>query len=145
MLFTACLNALSDFIWYKITRLQCSVLVETLSESSCALYISRPCAISLINKWGLTCDMALVCSLKHKKPECHRCNAGTNCIKCCPCQPRTKGRPRKNRLEVGTTFHSTTFHTNYHKTILCGGRQRPTSARTNYNYTITASCVMHHA
>ena len=40
--------------------------------------------------------MALVCSLKHKKPVCDRCDAGTNCTKCCPCQPRTRGRPRKS-------------------------------------------------
>ena len=24
------------------------------------------------------------------------CDAGTNCTKCCPCQPRTRGRPRKS-------------------------------------------------
>ena len=40
--------------------------------------------------------MALVCSLKHKKPVCDRCDAGTNCTKCCPCQPRTRGHPRKS-------------------------------------------------
>ena len=40
--------------------------------------------------------MALVCSLKHKKPVCDRCNSGTNCTKCCPCQTRTRGRPRKS-------------------------------------------------
>ena len=39
--------------------------------------------------------MALVCSLKHKKPVCDR-DAGTNCTKCCPCQPRTRGCPRKS-------------------------------------------------
>ena len=40
--------------------------------------------------------MALVCSLKHKKPVCNRCDAGTNCTKLCPCQPRTRGRPKKS-------------------------------------------------
>ena len=40
--------------------------------------------------------MALVCSLKHKKPVSDRCDAGTNCTKCCPCQPQTRGRPRKS-------------------------------------------------
>ena len=40
--------------------------------------------------------MALVCSLKHKKPVCDRCNAGKICTKCCPCQPRTRGRSRKS-------------------------------------------------
>ena len=34
--------------------------------------------------------------MKHKKPVCDCCDAGTNCTKCCPCQPRTRGRPRKS-------------------------------------------------
>ena len=33
--------------------------------------------------------------LKHKKPVCDLCEAGTNCVKCCMCQLRTHGRPRK--------------------------------------------------
>ena len=47
--------------------------------------------------------MAIVCSLKHKKPVCNRCNADTNCNKCCPCQPQTKGHPRK--MDESETLH----------------------------------------
>ena len=39
------------------------------------------------------------------------------------------------RLEVGTTFHSTTFHTNYHKTILCG------SVYNEYNYKVPITAI----
>ena len=38
----------------------------------------------------------LACYSKHKKPVCDRCDAGTNCTKCCPCTPRVVGRPRKD-------------------------------------------------
>ena len=47
--------------------------------------------------------MAIVCSLKHKKPVCNQCNADTNCNKCCPCQPQTKGHPRK--MDESETLH----------------------------------------
>eukprot|EP00731_Ephydatia_muelleri_P002645 Em0001g2645a len=39
--------------------------------------------------------MSLACSSTHKKPVCDKCDAGTNCTKCCTCQPRTRGRPKK--------------------------------------------------
>ena len=39
--------------------------------------------------------MSLACYSKHKKPGCDLCEAGTNCVKCCMCQPHTRGRPRK--------------------------------------------------
>ena len=42
--------------------------------------------------------MSLPCSAKHKKPVCDKCTAGTNCTKCCLCQPRSRGRPRKDTL-----------------------------------------------
>ena len=43
-----------------------------------------------------TCkQMSLACSSTHKKPVCDKCDAGTNCTKCCTCQPRTRGRPKK--------------------------------------------------
>ena len=39
---------------------------------------------------------ALACYVKHKKPVCDQCDAGTSCVKFCMCQPRTaRGRPRK--------------------------------------------------
>ena len=42
--------------------------------------------------------MSLPCSAKHKKPVCDKCTAGTHCTKCCLCQPRSRGRPRKDAL-----------------------------------------------
>ena len=72
---------------------------SVLAEQSCASYPSH--TYSLIN-CGLEI-MELVCSLTHKKPVCYRCNAGTNCTKCCLCQPRTRGRPRK--LDESETPH----------------------------------------
>ena len=42
--------------------------------------------------------MSLPCSSKHKKPVCDKCTAGTNCTKCCLCQPRSRGRPRKDSV-----------------------------------------------
>ena len=52
---------------------------------------------------GLTCtipssNMSLPCSSKHKTPVCDKCTAGTNCTKCCLCQPRSRGRPRKDSV-----------------------------------------------
>ena len=39
--------------------------------------------------------MSLACSSTHKKPVCDKCDAGTSCTKCCTCQPRTRGCPKK--------------------------------------------------
>ena len=39
--------------------------------------------------------MSLACSAIHKKPVCNKCDARTKCMKCCLCQPHTRGRPRK--------------------------------------------------
>ena len=41
--------------------------------------------------------MSLACSSKHKKPVCDKCTAGTNCTKCCMCQPRSRGRGRPRK------------------------------------------------
>ena len=41
---------------------------------------------------------ALPCSSKHWKPVCDKCTAGTNCTKCCLCQSRSRGRPRKDSV-----------------------------------------------
>ena len=41
---------------------------------------------------------ALTCSAIHKKPVCNKCDARTNCTKCCLCQPHTRGRPRKTMV-----------------------------------------------
>ena len=41
--------------------------------------------------------MSLACSSKHKKPVCDKCTAGTNCAKCCMCQPRSRGRGRPRK------------------------------------------------
>ena len=42
--------------------------------------------------------MSLPCSAEHKKPVCDKCTAGTHCTKSCFCQPRSRGRPRKDAL-----------------------------------------------
>ena len=42
--------------------------------------------------------MSLPYSAKHKKPVCDKCTAGTNCTKCCLCQPCSRGRPRKDTI-----------------------------------------------
>ena len=42
-------------------------------------------------------NMSLACSSKHKKPVCDKCTAGTNCTKCCMCQPRSRGRGRPRK------------------------------------------------
>ena len=39
--------------------------------------------------------MSLACYRTHKKPVCDKCDAGTGCTKCCPCQPRLRGRTKK--------------------------------------------------
>ena len=39
--------------------------------------------------------MSLACYRTHKKPVCDKCDAGTGCTKCCLCQPRLRGRPKK--------------------------------------------------
>ena len=49
--------------------------------------------------------MSLACSATHKKPVCDKCTAGTKCTKCCLCQPRTLGRPRKTSVVIGSEPH----------------------------------------
>ena len=48
--------------------------------------------------------MSLTCSATHKKPVCDKCMAGTKCTKCCLCQPRMLGRPRKTHVVVDSTL-----------------------------------------
>ena len=43
--------------------------------------------------------MPLSCYDKHRKPVCVKCDAGYYCTKCCKCQNRKRGRPRKVSLE----------------------------------------------
>eukprot|EP00731_Ephydatia_muelleri_P035750 Em0155g5a len=43
--------------------------------------------------------MPLSCYDKHRKPVCVKCDAGYYCIKCCKCQNRKRGRPRKVSIE----------------------------------------------
>ena len=44
----------------------------------------------------MSTSTTLACYSKHKKPVCDQCDAGTNCVKCCMCQPcTTRGRPKK--------------------------------------------------
>ena len=43
--------------------------------------------------------MPLSCYDKHRKPVCVKCDAGYYCTKCCKCQNRKRGRPRKVSIE----------------------------------------------
>ena len=54
------------------------------------------------NVTSLQSIMSLACSSIHKKPVCDKCDAGTSCTKCCTCQPRTRGRPKKASAEQET-------------------------------------------
>ena len=48
--------------------------------------------------------MSLACYRTHKKPVCDKCDARTSCTKCCPCQPRLRGCPKKVSV-VQETLH----------------------------------------
>ena len=50
--------------------------------------------------------MSLACYRTHKKPVCDKCDAGTSCTKCCPCQPRLRGRPKKVSVVQETPHRS---------------------------------------
>ena len=39
------------------------------------------------------------------KPVCDRYDAGTNCTKCCPCQPRIFGHPRIDSTRMLDELH----------------------------------------
>ena len=47
--------------------------------------------------------MPLSCYDQHRKPVCDKYNAGYYCTKCCKCQNRKRGRPRKVSIEQPET------------------------------------------
>lgn len=61
--------------------------------------------------------MSLACSSTHKKPVCDKCDAGTSCTKCCTCQPRTRGRPKK-----ASTVQETPHRLNPKRRATCTSR-----------------------
>ena len=84
---------------YNISQLKCSQ-PTWLSQNS-SVYKLPSCA-RIFNYSGCarlpSSNMSLPCSSKHKKPVCDKCTAGTNCTKCCLCQPHSRGRPRKDSV-----------------------------------------------
>ena len=54
--------------------------------------------------------MSLACYHTHKKPVCDKCDAGTGCTKCCACQPRLRGRPKKVSVVQETPHRSNPEH-----------------------------------
>ena len=84
---------------YNLSQLKCSQ-PTWLSQNS-SVYKLPSCA-RIFNYSGCarlpSSNMSLPCSSKHKKPVCDKCTAGTNCTKCCLCQPHSRGRPRKDSV-----------------------------------------------
>ena len=88
-------------IEYKSVKMFTTYVVLA-NQFSLLLFISCPDSINYNNYNFVTSsiassNMSLACSSKHKKLVCDKCTAGTNCTKCCMCQPRSRGRgqPRK--------------------------------------------------
>ena len=50
--------------------------------------------------------MSLACYRTHKKPVCDKCDAGTGCTKCCLCQTRLRGCPKKVSVVQETPHRS---------------------------------------
>ena len=50
--------------------------------------------------------MSLDCYRTHKKPVFDKCDAGTGCTKCCLCQTRLRGRPKKVSVVQETPHRS---------------------------------------
>ena len=65
--------------------------VVLANQFSLLLFISCPDSIQSSHIIILS-HSSNMCSSKHKKPVCDKCTAGTNCTKCCMCQPRSRGR-----------------------------------------------------
>ena len=76
------------------------------------LYFNLVCEQALPNVYYIPCMLFKT----YKKPVCDMCEAGTNCVKCCMCQPRTRGRPRKEcESEPSHLIHSAECAAKVHK------------------------------
>ena len=79
----------------KPTRYKLYIGIVMIAISDLFMFISQ---LSMSYKWLTFALEYLRDHAKHKKPVCDKCTAGTHCTKCCLCQPRSRGRPRKDAL-----------------------------------------------